>query len=79
MAVHYTHTTNILVVMVSFIITLDKMCDQISDAILDACLEKDPDSKVACGKCISHITHNAFVPRCTNSLHFRSPILALIK
>ena len=47
---------NILVVMVSFIITLDKMCDQISDAILDACLEKDPDSKVACGKYISHIT-----------------------
>ena len=26
----------------------DKMCDQISDAILDACLEKDPDSRVAC-------------------------------
>jgi len=26
----------------------DKMCDQISDAILDACLEQDPDSKVAC-------------------------------
>lgn len=26
----------------------DKMCDQISDAVLDACLEKDPDSRVAC-------------------------------
>lgn len=26
----------------------DKVCDQISDAILDACLEKDPDSRVAC-------------------------------
>ncbi|KAF6172207.1 hypothetical protein GIB67_024829 [Kingdonia uniflora] len=26
----------------------DKMCDQISDAVLDACLEQDPDSKVAC-------------------------------
>jgi S-adenosylmethionine synthetase len=25
----------------------DKICDQISDAILDACLEKDPDSRVA--------------------------------
>jgi len=24
------------------------MCDQISDAILDACLEQDPDSRVAC-------------------------------
>src|SRR5437016_11149805 len=26
----------------------DKMCDQISDAILDALLEQDPDSRVAC-------------------------------
>ncbi|KZV81548.1 methionine adenosyltransferase [Exidia glandulosa HHB12029] len=26
----------------------DKMCDQISDAILDACLEQDPMSKVGC-------------------------------
>ena len=26
----------------------DKVCDQISDAILDACLEKDPKSRVAC-------------------------------
>jgi S-adenosylmethionine synthetase len=26
----------------------DKMCDQISDAILDACLEQDPTSRVAC-------------------------------
>ena len=26
----------------------DKMCDQISDAILDALLEKDPMSRVAC-------------------------------
>ncbi len=26
----------------------DKMCDQISDAILDACLAEDPNSKVAC-------------------------------
>lgn len=26
----------------------DKMCDQISDAVLDACLEKDIDSRVAC-------------------------------
>jgi len=26
----------------------DKMCDQISDAILDACLAQDPDSRVAC-------------------------------
>jgi len=26
----------------------DKICDQVSDAILDACLKEDPDSKVAC-------------------------------
>jgi len=26
----------------------DKMCDQISDAVLDAHLKSDPDSKVAC-------------------------------
>ena len=26
----------------------DKVCDQISDAILDACLKQDPDSRVAC-------------------------------
>jgi S-adenosylmethionine synthetase len=26
----------------------DKLCDQISDAVLDACLEQDPNSRVAC-------------------------------
>jgi len=26
----------------------DKLCDQISDAVLDACLKNDPNSKVAC-------------------------------
>ncbi len=26
----------------------DKVCDQISDAVLDACLAKDPESRVAC-------------------------------
>lgn len=26
----------------------DKICDQISDAVLDACLEQDPQSRVAC-------------------------------
>lgn len=25
------------------------MCDQISDAVLDAYLKEDPDSRVACG------------------------------
>ena len=26
----------------------DKVCDTISDAVLDACLEQDPSSRVAC-------------------------------
>ena len=26
----------------------DKVCDAISDAVLDACLEQDPNSRVAC-------------------------------
>ena len=26
----------------------DKLCDQLSDAVLDACLEQDPLSRVAC-------------------------------
>ena len=26
----------------------DKLCDTISDAVLDACLEQDPNAKVAC-------------------------------
>ena len=26
----------------------DKLCDRVSDAILDACLEQDPGSRVAC-------------------------------
>ena len=30
--------------------TPDKICDQVSDAILDACLAQDPYSKVACGE-----------------------------
>ncbi|KAG2326075.1 hypothetical protein Bca52824_008803 [Brassica carinata] len=29
----------------------DKLCDQVSDAVLDACLEQDPESKVACETC----------------------------
>ncbi|RZC52997.1 hypothetical protein C5167_011851 [Papaver somniferum] len=29
----------------------DKLCEQISDEVLDACLEQDPDSKVACETC----------------------------
>jgi S-adenosylmethionine synthetase len=29
----------------------DKLCDQVSDAVLDACLAQDKDSKVACETC----------------------------
>lgn len=47
----------------------DKMCDQISDAVLDACLEQDPYSRVACETAtktgivilLGEITTNAFV------------------
>lgn len=35
---------------VFFYFITDKMCDQISDAILDAHLREDPNAKVACGK-----------------------------
>jgi len=31
--------------------TLDKFCDQVSDAVLDACVEGDKDSRVACETC----------------------------
>ena len=30
------------------LVLIDKMCDQVSDAILDAHLKQDPDAKVAC-------------------------------
>jgi S-adenosylmethionine synthetase len=47
----------------------DKMCDQISDAVLDACLAQDPYSRVACETaiktgfviCLGEITTRAFV------------------
>ena len=31
----------------------DKICDQISDAVLDAILEKDPQGRVACETTVS--------------------------
>lgn len=40
----------ILYLLTHFVFILDKLCDQISDAILDAHLEQDPNAKVACGK-----------------------------
>lgn len=36
----------------SFSAHLDKICDQVSDAVLDACIREDPTSRVACGKLI---------------------------
>lgn len=33
----------------------DKLCDQVSDSILDAALEQDPYAKVACGKYHLHL------------------------
>ncbi len=39
-----------------FIYFLDKLCDQVSDAILDAHLEQDPNAKVACGEFLSYGT-----------------------
>jgi S-adenosylmethionine synthetase len=32
----------------------DKLCDYISDTILDACLEQDKDAKVACETCVKN-------------------------
>ena len=34
----------------------DKICDQISDAVLDAILEKDPNARVACAVSYTHLT-----------------------
>lgn len=47
----------------------DKLCDQVSDAVLDACLEQDPQSRVACETAtktgfvmvLGEITTHAFV------------------
>ena len=32
----------------------DKLCDQISDAVLDAIIAKDPDARVACETAITN-------------------------
>ena len=34
----------------------DKVCDQISDAVLDAILEQDPNGRVACELSLIHIS-----------------------
>jgi S-adenosylmethionine synthetase len=38
----------------------DKLCDLISDSVLDACLAQDPDSKVACECCVKNNTCMVF-------------------
>ncbi|MEJ2757666.1 MAG: methionine adenosyltransferase [Anaerolineales bacterium] len=62
----------------------DKMCDQISDAILDACLEQDPYSRVACETAIktgfvlllgeittkAHINYDELVRRVVNDIGY---------
>ena len=36
--------------ILSLVDFIDKLCDQVSDAVLDAHLQQDPDAKVACGE-----------------------------
>lgn len=45
----------------------DKLCDAISDAVLDACLEQDPLSKVACETCAKSNTIMVFGEITTNA------------
>lgn len=47
--------STIMINVFAFFFFLDKMCDQISDAILDAHLQQDPDAKVACGELLTAI------------------------
>ncbi|GBE58534.1 methionine adenosyltransferase [Babesia ovata] len=46
----------------------DKVCDQIADAILDACLEQDPQSKVACEVCATQQLVMVFGEITTNAV-----------
>ncbi|KAM7533787.1 hypothetical protein Aperf_G00000114614 [Anoplocephala perfoliata] len=41
-------SARVIPVILMFIYLLDKLCDQVSDAILDEFLKQDPNSKVAC-------------------------------
>ena len=44
----------------------DKICDQISDGVLDALLAKDPNSRVACETCT---TTGMIMDACTLQKH----------
>lgn len=46
--VYWFCSSGVLIMFVCF--PLDKLCDQVSDAILDAHLAQDPSAKVACGE-----------------------------
>lgn len=38
-----------LLIIILYYYFLDKICDQVSDAVLDAHLKQDPNARVACG------------------------------
>ena len=41
----------------------DKICDQISDAVLDALLAEDPESRVACETVVNCLLYTSPSPR----------------
>lgn len=45
----------------------DKLCDYISDSVLDACLAQDPESKVACETCCKNTLCMVFGEITTNA------------
>ena len=55
----------------------DKICDQISDAVLDACLKKDINSRVACETLVtSNLVVNAGEVTCTDLNEIDTEIIA---
>ena len=48
----------------------DKICDQVSDAVLDACVREDPASRVACETCTKTGMVMIFGMMPLNSYHF---------
>jgi hypothetical protein len=58
----------------------DKLCDQVSDAVLDACVAGDPASRVACGKIrlrtnTSHQPDSCFYPSQTTT---NTPLIQIV-
>ena len=47
---HYCLIRNVMLTSLTIFVLSDKICDQVSDAVLDAHLAIDPNAKVACGK-----------------------------